>query len=155
MGAQQRGHLGMGVGVLAASLLAQPMGVMFREHFVRRQNPFGAQLLLGQPVAQAVEGAAADVGLEGELAPDPLAHVAGRLVGVGEHEDPGSGQRLVLDEMRDSLRQGFRLAGAGPRQDEKAPARAGDRRQLGRIQFHKSRCCSARFQPAADVRVWA
>ncbi len=42
MGAQQRGHLGMGVRVLAASLLAQPGGMMFRQHFVSRQNPFGA-----------------------------------------------------------------------------------------------------------------
>jgi hypothetical protein len=112
------------------------MGVMLRKDFVRGQNPFGAQLLLGQPVTQAVEGAAADVGLEGEFAPDPLAHVVGRLVGVSEHEDLGSGQLLVLDEMRDSLRQGFRLAGAGSCQDEKAAALARDRRHLGRIQFH-------------------
>ena len=136
MSAEQSAPFWMFTDVPLASLLAQPGGMVFREHLVGRENSFGAKFLLDQPVTQTVERAAAKVRLEGKFAADALAHVIGRLVRVSEHEDAGSEQAFGFDEMSDSLRQRFRLARAGPRQNQQPPAFTGDRLHLARVQFH-------------------
>src|SRR5690606_24697543 len=66
---------------------------------------------------------------------DRLAHLAGRLVGEGHRPDP-PGRNSLSQQRGHALREQARLAGPGPRENQKRPAAVLDTRTLARVEAH-------------------
>ena len=141
------GHLGRDVGQGVTHEIA---GVLAVENAESR----GVADLFGvapqDPVAGRVEGAAVDPrGVALEQLPDPIEHLAGRLVGEGQQQDL-PGRDAVLDEPAGAVDQGPGLAGAGAGEHQHGSAGVHDRRVLLLVEIVRrsrpgvGRCSSVR-----------
>ena len=109
------------------------VGVVDRE---ARVDADRATVAPQDPRTEAVEGAHGDLsaGLLADQADDPLAHLAGGLVGEGHGQDVPGPDALDADEVGDPMGQDAGLAGPGAGQDEERALRRRDRAGLLRVE---------------------
>ena len=111
----------------AEGLAAQHAPLAVVEHAEARVDPGRERVRLQQPVAEAVDGRdpggvevtreVVTVELEQPLA-DPAAQLAGRALGVRDHEQRVDVEAALADRLAEALDDHGRLAGPGARRDE-------------------------------------
>ncbi len=112
---------------LAEGLASQDAALAVVEHAEARVDPGCERVGLQEPVAEAVDRRdPGSVEISGEVvalelvqaAPDPPAQLAGRALGVGDHEDRVDVEAALADGAAEPLDDDRRLAGARSGRDE-------------------------------------
>src|SRR6185312_15067313 len=129
---------------LREGLAAEHAALAVVDHAEPWVDACGERMRAQQPVAEAVDrGDPRPVELAREVwtstldesRTDPAAQLAGRLLGVGDHEDRFDVDALVADGTRETLDEHLRLARPGSGRDEDEPTRI-DCALLFRVELH-------------------